>query len=312
MLGAGALLGRRERTVHRGALSLLALLLPLTGCGDLNARASEWADKARAFADEAGIAGRLGLEPPEPPPVAAPPPPRAVGVAALGRLEPRDGVIRVAGPSGSDVVIDDLRVEEGDHVEKGAIIATLDTVAIFEAQVAGLRAEYEQARRDRERNLQLYEDRVLSDAQRDAWETQVKVARHALRRAEAELERARVRAPISGQVLLIHAREGERVGPEGILELGRTEEMFAVAEVYEEDVGRVHLGQPARVKSPALPGELDGTVEKIALEVRKQDALGTDPAARKDGRIVEVEIRLADAEPAAALTNLQVEILIGP
>ena len=45
--------------------------------------------------------------------------------------------------------------------------------------------------------------------------------------------------------------------------------------------------------------------------VRKQDQLGTDPAARKDARIVEVEIRLADSAPAASLTNLQVEVLIG-
>ncbi len=41
------------------------------------------------------------------------------------------------------------------------------------------------------------------------------------------------------------------------------------------------------------------------------DVIGTDPAARKDARIIEVEIRLDESEAAAALTNLQVEIVIG-
>ena len=41
------------------------------------------------------------------------------------------------------------------------------------------------------------------------------------------------------------------------------------------------------------------------------DEIGTDPAARKDARIVEVEIRLDDPKAAANLTNLQVDVEIG-
>ena len=82
----------------RCALSFL-LVLSLAGCDDPGATV-------------AGISERLGLTDAEPPAVSAPPP-RAVGVAALGRLEPRDGAIRIAGPSGPSVVIEELRVEEG-------------------------------------------------------------------------------------------------------------------------------------------------------------------------------------------------------
>ncbi len=35
-------------------------------------------------------------------------------------------------------------------------------------------------------------------------------------------------------------------------------------------------------------------------QVQKQDEIGTDPAARKDARIVEVEIRLDDPRPRPA------------
>src|SRR5947208_3454539 len=48
-------------------------------------------------------------------------------VTALGRLEPKDGIIRVAGPSRPSVVIAKLVVEEGDRVEAGQPIAVLDT-----------------------------------------------------------------------------------------------------------------------------------------------------------------------------------------
>ena len=117
---------------------------------------------------------------------------------------------------------------------------------------------------------------------------------------------------IDGRVLAVNAREGERVGPDGIVALGRTSEMYAVAEVYETEIGRVKLGQRAVITSPALPGPLAGTVDWITLRVGKLDALGTDPAARKDARVVEVEIRLDDGEQAAGLTNLQVEVAILP
>ena len=53
-----------------------------------------------------------------------------------------------------------------------------------------------------------------------------------------------------------------------------------------------------------------GTVKRIRPKVQKQDEIGTDPAARKDARIIEVAILLDDPGPASELTNLQVDIVI--
>ncbi len=139
-------------------------------------------------------------------------------------------------------------------------------------------------------------------------ETGVAAARVAV--AQAELERAYIKAPVRGRVLDILARPGEFVGAEGLLELGRVDKMYAVAEVYETDILRVKLGQTATINSAALPRVLTGKVELIRHKVQKQDVTGTDPAAGKDARIIEVEILLDDPEPAADLTHLQVEIII--
>lgn len=267
--------------------ALLLLVLAPTACGDLR----------NAQADPSPVS-------------AAPAEPRRVG--ALGRLEPEDGVRRIAGPSEPTAVIAELRVDEGDAVEAGQVVAVLDTAPLRQAAIERIQAELANAERELARHSELHESRVVSDSRREEWETKVRVATAELRHARAMLERAYVRSPIDGTVLDVHAREGERVGPEGILELGRTDRMYAIAEVFEDDVGRVRQGQRARVSSPALPKDLGGTVDWIHLKVAKQDALGTDPAARKDARVVEVEIRLDESEVAASFTNLQVEIEFEP
>lgn len=247
-------------------------------------------------------------------------------VSALGRLEPQRGIVHISGPSDLVVVVRELFVERGDRIRRGQLIATLDTIDVAETEVevaereiARVEAELANARREMRRSTELNRGQVLPDADREHWEGEVAVleaelasARAEVARAEAALERSRVYAPVEAQVLQVHTWPGERVGERGILEVARTQRMVAVAEVYETDIGRVRLGQRATVTSPALREPLTGTVEWIALKVDKQDAVGTDPAARKDARVVEVEIALDDSAAASGLTNLQVEILIEP
>jgi len=85
-----------------------------------------------------------------------------------------------------------------------------------------------------------------------------------------------------------------------------------VAEVYETDVARVRPGQQAIVRSAALRDPLTGVVERVGMKVGRLGALGTDPAARSDARVVEVWISLADAARAVGLTDLEVEVEITP
>lgn len=127
---------------------------------------------------------------------------------------------------------------------------------------------------------------------------------------EAQLRRSMIEAPVAGRILAIHAWPGEMAAEEGLLEIGQVGQMYAIAEVYETDIGRVRVGQKAEISSAALPSVLTGTVEKIHQKVAKMDTIGTDPAARKDARIIEVEIRLDDSAAAANLTYLQVDVVI--
>lgn len=161
-----------------------------------------------------------------------------------------------------------------------------------EAQVASVQANT---------TLAQLQSRVASTAQ-------------ALALAEAQLALTVVRSPQVGQVLEVRAYPGEAVSPGGgpIVDLGDTRQMYAVSEVYETDIGRVKLGQPATITSRngAFPSTLTGTVADIGLQIAKNDVLDDDPAANADARVVEVRVRIDQSEVVAALTNLQVDVTI--
>ncbi|AFZ30061.1 ABC exporter membrane fusion protein, DevB family [Gloeocapsa sp. PCC 7428] len=135
----------------------------------------------------------------------------------------------------------------------------------------------------------------------------------AVTQAQADLNLSYVRAPKDAQVLNIHTRPGEIVSNRGIAELGQTNQMYAVAEIYETDIAKVRLGQKATITSSALSDTLSGEVTHIGLQVNSQEVLSTNPTANTDNRVVEVRIRIdnpEDNQRVAGLTNLQVQVAI--
>lgn len=231
-------------------------------------------------------------------------------ISCLGRLEPKDGVINVAGPSTGTGVIRVLKVEEGDWVEAGDELALLDTYELRGAEVKRLEAVLRNARRELSRQRDLDLRSSTSRANLDTATMNLEVATAELAAARARLDLAVVSAPMRGQVLDIHTRPGERIGPEGVLELGRTDAMYVIAEVYETDIARIRPGQRASITLAALQQPLSGTVERSELRVGRLDVLGTDPVAKTDARVVEVHILLDDGADVGGFTDMQVEVEI--
>ncbi|WP_245912214.1 HlyD family secretion protein [Brunnivagina elsteri] len=131
-------------------------------------------------------------------------------------------------------------------------------------------------------------------------------------RIRSELTLTYIRAPKAGRVLKIITHAGETVSTEGVVDFGETDQMYAVAEVYQSDVSKVKQGQKVRVSSDSLPQELQGTVDWVGYQVQRQDIINSDPSSNIDSRIVEVRVRLDDesSEQAAKFTNLQVQAVI--
>ena len=264
----------------------------------------------------AGWLARRSFEAETPPSIgvtsaaAAVPTPTLTQVVALGRLQPKDGVIRVAGPSQTSPVVAELRVDTGDHVEAGQTIAVLDSYALLVAANERLLVDLEHVTSEFERREKLFRDKLVSVSERDEWREKLDGVKADLSRGKIEIDHSIVRAPISGQVLEVHARPGERIGADCIVEIAKTDQMYAIAEVYETEIGHVHVGQRATVSSPALRAPIQGTVERIGMKIGKLDTVDADPIAKTDARVVAVEIRLDDSAAVASLTNLQVEVMI--
>jgi HlyD family secretion protein len=133
-------------------------------------------------------------------------------------------------------------------------------------------------------------------------------ARADLARAESDLDKAHVRAPVAGTVLTIHVRPGEKPGSKGVLNLGDLTHMSAELEVYQTQIGQVAVGDLVRISADALPRPLAGRVTRIGLEVGRQTVTDASPAANTDARVVKVYVHLdpESSDMAQRYTNLQV------
>ncbi|MEM9509165.1 MAG: HlyD family efflux transporter periplasmic adaptor subunit [Cyanobacteria bacterium P01_E01_bin.35] len=148
-------------------------------------------------------------------------------------------------------------------------------------------------------------------------EAELAMAKIAVQQRKADLEDTQVRVPVAGRILRINTRVGERVDTEeGIIELGQTDEMYAIAEIYETEITKINLGQKASIESEygGFSGKITGEVAHIGLQVGKQSLIGNsaDPTTDENARVVEVKIRIneEDTPTVANLTNMQVQVII--
>jgi HlyD family secretion protein len=185
--------------------------------------------------------------------------------------------------------------------------------AIAREEYTSRRSKFEQARATVDQaKAQLEAIKTIRPVDVKASEVDVIQAEASLAVAQEDLRSTEVRSPLSGRVLCIRVRPGERVGDRGILDVGNTNEMQVVAEIYEEDVGKVSFGQTAKVRVPTLGVELSGVVVSKDLIVSRKVIFSNDPVADIDARVVEIRIRLSteDGTKVAGLSNARVVVVI--
>lgn len=137
--------------------------------------------------------------------------------------------------------------------------------------------------------------------------------RAATRRILADIEAATIVAPVDGVILRIYNRPGEAATTK-VLDLGQTDRMVAMAEVFEADIRRIRAGQQAEILLPALGEWLNGRVARIGQFVGKRETLTADPVAEVEARVFRVHIDLdaASSQRARSFSNMQIEARILP
>lgn len=247
--------------------------------------------------------------PSEPPATAAPPRtvrvaaiekgPAQPAVAASGLLAPTDEA-RLAFKLGG--IVREIRVQPGDEVQAGQVLATLETAEI-DAGVAQAREASEKAQRDLERGRKLFADDVLTQEQLDDLGTAAAVARSQLAAAEFNRRYAEIVAPSAGRVLrrLAEPRELVTAG-QPVLQVSRGGGGWSLKlGLPDRDFVRVQLGDPARVHFDAWP------TRSFAGRVSQRGG-AADP--RTGTFPIEIEVDDGDAALAAGLIG-RAEIDVG-
>ena len=260
---------------------------------------------------------------PDAPPASAAPKVRAPeAVAALGQLKPAGEVRRLAAPVsgfGGTPRISALLVKSGDQIRKDQPLAIFDSRPQIEAEIAEINAQIQSAAievelQQREVSRYAAAAKVGAAAMVAYEEKQDELRRFqregveliAKRRSlETDLAESELVSPIDGVVLKIHSRVGERPGSDGVMEVGASQAMEALVEVYESDINRISMGQPVTLTSEngGFKGTLEGRVERITPQVRQRKVLSTDPTGDADARVIEVDVILSP-ESAQRVTQL--------
>ncbi|MCP9775468.1 efflux RND transporter periplasmic adaptor subunit [Cyanobium sp. WAJ14-Wanaka] len=144
---------------------------------------------------------------------------------------------------------------------------------------------------------------------------ELRESRTSLEKDQVERNKATVLAPFSGTVFKLHVRPGDKVGEEGLLEMGDSSRMGVIAEVYQSDRPMVALGQKVTITADGFKGrQVQGQVVEIAREVSRQSVFSGQAGENLDRRVLEVKIALPKEAlvMASNLNYLQVNLLFAP
>ncbi len=184
---------------------------------------------------------------------------------------------------------------EGEPVEKDAVLARLDDRQA-QASLSELRARQRFARADYERVSALLERRVASEQSLDRARSELSQIEALIAGQETKLETYILRAPMSGVVLRQDGEVGEVAEPGTVLFwVGEPLPLLVEADVNEEDIPRVAVGQRAVLKADAFPDRiLEAKVDSITPK--------GDPVAKT------YRVRLALPEDTPLLIGMTVEV----
>ena len=245
-------------------------------------------------------------------------------VNATGKIQP---MIQVNISADVSAKITRLEVEEGDWVERGALLVELDrerylaTVASAEANLSAAQANANLARenmvkaeKDYERTKELFDRNLESQAALDSVYAAAEVekaryqsvldqgeqAKAALRQTRDDLAKTTIYAPMSGTVSMLNKEIGEialgsQFQEDVILEISNLDGMEALVDIDENDIVSVSIGDEAEIEVDALPDvKLKGRVTEIANSAKSSGAGTTDEKT-------EFQVKVAIIDPVTQL-----------
>lgn len=243
-------------------------------------------------------------------------------VMATGKVQPVTQV-KISPEVAGEII--ELPIKEGQKVNKGDLLLQIRR-DLYEAGLRSAEASHKSAQAslltaqanerkataEFQRNSELFQRKLVSDSVYDEFKTtlevakanvssatqQIEIARASIKRAQEDLLKTTINAPISGTISKLNSEVGERVSGTGmmagtdILTLADLSVMEARVEVGEVDVVLIQPGQKVRLEVDSFRDrKFTGIVTQVARSAKSLGA-GTQAESTK----FEVRIRIQDQE----------------
>jgi membrane fusion protein (multidrug efflux system) len=210
-----------------------------------------------------------------------------------GRLTPRPGgAALLTAPAAG--VVRSLRVQIGDTVKRGEVVAELE-VPELAADARQKEAAAAQAQREAQRQQRLLQEGITSSRQAEEAAANAHQAAAGAAAARDLLARTRVTTPISGVVQDVLVQQGERVDPgKPLVQIVATDTLDLVASVPADQLGRLRVGLPAAV---AQEGDSSYTMGRVAAL-----SPGVDSLTNAGATVVRIPNSAGRLRPGAGAT----------
>lgn len=163
--------------------------------------------------------------------------------------------------------ITSLRVDEGDHVSRGQVIATINPISLKEAHRATL-VTLKQAQDAYNRFLPLHKSGTISDMRWVDIESKLEQAQAAESIARQQLSHSTLTAPFSGVIASKEADMGSYVLPgQPIVKLADVAQVNVKISVPEAEISHIHVGDGITATVAALGGaRFDGVITEKGID----------------------------------------------
>ena len=244
-------------------------------------------------------------------------PDAAGAVTGAGTLERRREMalsFRIPG------VLTAMKVEAGDRVSAGQLVAAIDPAGV-DARQQQTQADLERARRDIERDKTLFEKGYVSRQRIDDRQSSLKAAQAAYDAARFDRRWASLLSPASGVVLERRAQTGEVVAAGQVVAriADLSSPLVLRLPLAARDASRVRVGDSAQVKVEDLAEQtLSGRVTRVgeAADTRTgaisvEIELSAPPAALRSGQVAHATLSVRAAPGAtSAYTRIPAEAVL--
>jgi len=220
-------------------------------------------------------------------------------VVTVGKLRANEEVMLKSEMAGR---IKEINFKEGEEVQQGDMLIQFEDAELV-AEVDLSEAELTLREADFDRISKLRSQNFESVKKYDEMKAQFEIAKGQVRKSKAQLEKAKIVAPFSGNIGLIDVSVGAFVqGAQDLVKLVDNKPIKIDFKVPEQNVHDVGVGQTAEIKVDAFPGEIfkasviavDASLDAVSHSLSLRASSPNDDSRLRAGMFASVSLIIGE------------------